>query len=393
MKLALPTPPAVRPFRAGLLALVIAPVSLAQIRVPDDFPTIQAAVAASAAGGTILIRAGSYAEQVVINGKNLTLIGQPGAVVVPPPFQMQETGQPYGPYRPLVTAILSDVTIAGLTFDGQQSATANPQLTGVLYLGSSGSVRDCRITGCRNAELFGGSGFVATNPDELGTGVVSLCVHDNVFDNNGVQSIDVFGDIFPTPTFPGVLRIVASVLRNTVRGVGLTTEAFQIGILINADAGGIVAGNTVTDHINQHPNPFDSSGIVIGLPYVPGLINGSAAQHVIVANNTLRNNREGIVVLASDGMLIAGNTVVGPGRTFAGADGILVSGRGNLVTTNKVSAVDFGIVMLGTETLGGLLGFAVDTWVIGNRIADTVTPIVDQTGVTGTVLRGNRITP
>ena len=64
---------------AGLLA--VDPCS-AQIRVPGDFSTIQAAVDAARSGATIRIATGQYVEQITIANKNLTLRGDPGATIV-----------------------------------------------------------------------------------------------------------------------------------------------------------------------------------------------------------------------------------------------------------------------------------------------------------------------
>ncbi len=58
------------PFRFGL-----AKSSQATVTVPDDYPTIQAAVNASGPGATIFIKAGTYHEHVTIN-KSLSLVGE-----------------------------------------------------------------------------------------------------------------------------------------------------------------------------------------------------------------------------------------------------------------------------------------------------------------------------
>lgn len=43
--------------------------------VPDDYPTIQEAVDAAEDGDTIRVRAGTYIEEVVIQSKSISLIG------------------------------------------------------------------------------------------------------------------------------------------------------------------------------------------------------------------------------------------------------------------------------------------------------------------------------
>ena len=49
------------------------------IKVPEDYPTVQAAVNAAATGDTILIAPGVYYESVIINNKALTILGEKGS--------------------------------------------------------------------------------------------------------------------------------------------------------------------------------------------------------------------------------------------------------------------------------------------------------------------------
>src|SRR5215475_2057941 len=72
--------------RTALAALLLGcpnlqPAGAAAIRVPADYPTIQAAVDAAASGDEIRIAAGTYTEQVMITSKNLSLVGESGAVL------------------------------------------------------------------------------------------------------------------------------------------------------------------------------------------------------------------------------------------------------------------------------------------------------------------------
>ena len=54
------------------------------INVPADQATIQAAVNAAVSGDTINVAAGTYDEQVVIDGKNLTLQGVGDTTIIMP---------------------------------------------------------------------------------------------------------------------------------------------------------------------------------------------------------------------------------------------------------------------------------------------------------------------
>lgn len=64
-----------------LFLLALAGPSLGQSthRVPRDWPTIQAAVDVAASGDTILVGPGTYFENLVVDGKELDLVGELGA--------------------------------------------------------------------------------------------------------------------------------------------------------------------------------------------------------------------------------------------------------------------------------------------------------------------------
>ena len=51
----------------------------ADLAVPADYPTIQSAIDASAAGDTVIVAAGTYQELVRLNGKAITLRSEAGA--------------------------------------------------------------------------------------------------------------------------------------------------------------------------------------------------------------------------------------------------------------------------------------------------------------------------
>lgn len=58
------------------LALSIHQTEAKTIIVPDNYDTIQQAVDAAISGDIIEVRAGTYAENVIISGKSISLIGE-----------------------------------------------------------------------------------------------------------------------------------------------------------------------------------------------------------------------------------------------------------------------------------------------------------------------------
>src|SRR5207244_8104854 len=92
----------------GLTAATFATATAAELHVPADYPTIQAAVDAAENGDRIQIAAGVYTGQVLISDKRLTLAGSAGTVLRAAPGM----SQPYlalGPARvPLLGILRSD---------------------------------------------------------------------------------------------------------------------------------------------------------------------------------------------------------------------------------------------------------------------------------------------
>ena len=64
-----------------LRQMSVAVATAADLRVPEDYPTVQAAVNAAHTNDTIHIAPGVYTGQVQIISKTLTLIGQPGTIL------------------------------------------------------------------------------------------------------------------------------------------------------------------------------------------------------------------------------------------------------------------------------------------------------------------------
>lgn len=140
----------------------------ADLKVPADYPTIQAAVDAAQTDDTIHIAPGVYTEQVQIHSKQLTLIGQPGTIL-----RATETmsSPPDSRNFPIVFIRFSQVTVRGLTFEGERLAerfVGDGELLGIALRESSGNVENCAFYGFRESTPgleFANSIFVF-NPED-----------------------------------------------------------------------------------------------------------------------------------------------------------------------------------------------------------------------------------
>jgi hypothetical protein len=177
--------------QTALSGLVLGWVSLqaaaAVIRVPARYPTIQAAVDAAASGDEVRIAAGTYTEQVVITGKNLELVGAPGAGLKAFPGMPVVTWPKVDSSTiPLLGIIFCDhVQVRGLTLEGGRLADICPGLGGAIFHGSGGTVEHCTIKGFRGESGFTfGLGLFAGNSATFDRPLQRLSVLNNTFEDN-----------------------------------------------------------------------------------------------------------------------------------------------------------------------------------------------------------------
>jgi parallel beta-helix repeat protein len=85
--------------------------SASTIIVPDDYPTIQEAINNAVSGDTILVKAGTYYEHVVVN-RSITLVGEDANTTI---IDGNKTG-------PVVLVTANGVNLAGFTIRAGQNA-------------------------------------------------------------------------------------------------------------------------------------------------------------------------------------------------------------------------------------------------------------------------------
>jgi hypothetical protein len=182
-----------RPRLAAAVLLLAAAARADVLHVPGEFPTIAFAVEAAGPGDTILIAAGTYDEQVVVNGaEGLVLRGQ-GKVVL--------TGGSGDVGVDLVNCV--DTTVERLRFTGQ---TVGVRVTG----GTGVTLERCR------AEDMASQGFQVL--DSQGTRV-DRCLVDGAL-NQGLQLVGVVTRSSSTWAAPGSPWRGATTASATTRSSG-----------------------------------------------------------------------------------------------------------------------------------------------------------------------------
>ncbi|MEV7022437.1 right-handed parallel beta-helix repeat-containing protein [Kitasatospora sp. NPDC093558] len=352
---------------AALGAMVaVAPAARAAstLVVPRDFSTIQAAVDAAASGDTVVVRAGTYTEQVVVSGKDVNLRGAGnGAAVIKAPATLTSYGVNQAQNnRPVSTLVriahgahvrMTGFTVTGPVPCGPSGAGVSAMQDAVLDLSDS-AVTDIHPDASCPAQQAGGRGVVFGLPefilvDGVGGSTASGRISHVTIARYLQQGINLGGPAgAATPT-------KVAVADNVISG-GTPIPAVQTGIFVGESAVATVTGNAVSDSVCSRPgcgpdpiNDIQSAGILVS-----GVSPGStrvSGNHVAatdvgiyqfaspnccrISDNTLTDNRFfGIVIQDGDGET-RGNMISG-GRVGIGvvADAVNTTGtlRGDMIT-------------------------------------------------------------
>jgi len=312
------------------------------------FKSVQAAVDAADSGDWISIRAGKYVEQVSIIGKDLTLIGKPGAVIQAP-VNMEDTLSPFAgtEARPIILVNDADVTIRSLVIDGANSGTTNFALQGITFINANGTIQGNVIknTGFGTPTLP----IVNGEPSYQGEGVVvvnfaptpkTVNVIGNWISNYNTVGLTVFAEADPNdPTFQ---NLTVNVIGNTIIGSGPTDVIDQWGMFFGGynfadpqySITGTIKGNRIKNQVSVAPYPLPGIGILT--------LNTS---NVEISGNVIENTGVGLIANQASGAQIVRNQITGPTQDPTGSSGLLLSGNGSYVYSNRFKNLELGILL------------------------------------------------
>ncbi|MCK4681191.1 right-handed parallel beta-helix repeat-containing protein, partial [bacterium] len=233
--------------------------SATDIYVPADHTTIQAAIdAAASSGDVIYVAAGTYREQLKIDGKSLDLVGAGiGSTIVEAVDVGSRTiyniTQWTGSARPIDACIgvvgPATVNISDLTVDGRELGPNN--FYGIHFFDTSGSV-----TGCRIEDIL-----YAADPGQ--SKVVSLVATHSV--EVASYAIDFSGNVIPNFQKGGVLLmgpyLTFTVDDNEITNVPSTIIAGN-GIQLSYGATGTTSGNIVHG-VGYAGDDWSATGILL----------------------------------------------------------------------------------------------------------------------------------
>ncbi len=139
---------------AALLMALATPALADTINVPADYATIQGAVDAASSGDVIMVAAGTYPEQIKIDGKSLDIVGAgSGSTIVEAVDLVNRTTYTVTKWTAATEDIdpcigivgPATVNVSGLTVDGRDLGPDH--FYGIFFHDADGSVVDCVIDG------------------------------------------------------------------------------------------------------------------------------------------------------------------------------------------------------------------------------------------------------
>ncbi len=229
--------------------------------VPDDYPTIQAAIGNSTQGDTILVKSGFCCETLVIT-RSITLIGEGQNTTFIDAGNATEH---------IIYINANNVSVEGFTITNNKGfPTSVPQPDGInleyflsgvsitnntissiqygngisLSYGSGNKVEANRITTCGGNGIFmeGGEGNNITNNDIVGNGFGALIT-------NGSHNNTIVGNVFSNTTYNFGLQLDNDCSNNTL--VGNTFATNQYGLALDPPSSNIFYHNNFINNSYQ----------------------------------------------------------------------------------------------------------------------------------------------
>ncbi len=358
----------------------------------QQYTTIQAAVTAATPGSTVNICPGTYPEQVLIS-KNLHLVGvtsgtKHAAVVISPSGGLVQNGVDIfgNAVAAQIFVMNATVSISHLTVDGVGNiltGCGGPTLEGIYFQNSSGTITDDVVRNQFQTDFvdYGGcQNGLAINVESL-TNSNAVTVSSNsvrAYQKNGITATGA-------ATGPGSPGPTVTITGNYIVGLGATAMnwpggAAENGVQVGFGAAGTVSNNTVNDNIwwdDDSSQPGNAaSGILVyasdGITISGNSVNsaqfgitvdsdpsyGPADNNIIESNKVSGTQIFDAIDLCSNHNTVKLNTVYGSAQSAVHADDSCGSGNNNAITNNTVNEACAGILMgTGTGTTFGMNTF------------------------------------
>ena len=313
------------------------------------YATIQTAINAAASGDTILVAAGTYREQITVNGKDLTIHGAgdgAGGTIIESPdaaslvVNARDSNNSGRPNKFAVVAVTgnADVTIEGVAVDGREQGflnCADYDFVGVYVLNS-----DAHINGVAVSNIDERVGPV-TGGAQRNTAIIATS-HDLAHGGNGAHTVTIEHSTVSNFQKAAILvngpTLTVDIHDNTITGTETANQS-QNGMQVGSS--GAFAGTKGTIDHNTITNIDNPNGGATGI-----LVYHADASLAITNNDVSGINpndqNSGIVVLDSNGGIVQGNSVSGFAAALTdedvfGPETTVLSHSGNIYTNDAIN--------------------------------------------------------
>ena len=203
----------------------------------DAFATIQDGVNAVDPGGTVSVQPGTYEEQVVANGKNLTIdgSGRASTTIKSPVTLTTFFTTSANNYAIVLCENATDIRVEDLTIDGAGRGNGNYRFIGIAFWDAGGKLLNSDVKSVRETPFNGVQHGIAVYAFNDNSGPYALEVGScnlTDFQKNGTA---LNGD-----------GLTANVHDCTVTGQGPTSLTAENGVQIAFGAGGSVTNCTIS---------------------------------------------------------------------------------------------------------------------------------------------------
>ena len=334
------------------LAVATAIASAAIIYVPDDYPTIQAAVDNATAGDTITVRDGTYTENVRVN-KQLTIRSENG----PANCIVDASGN-----GSAITLSADGITLEG--FSAINSGSSFPD-AGIKVISSSNKITGNTVSSNNWYGIYliySNNNTISGNnvSDNKGIGIYlddsssniikgNTLVNDGLFVRDSYQNSVEDNSVNDKPLVyledvsdckvENAGQVILINCRNiTVENLDLFNA--DIGIELFGTVDSIIADNTVSNNLNGISLDSSHNNIISGND-VSNNLNGislDSSHNNIISGNDVINNDCGIWLGYSQRNTISGNNVINNGWGIK-----LGSSQRNTISGNDIINNDYGI--------------------------------------------------
>jgi nitrous oxidase accessory protein NosD len=252
--------------------------------VPRDFPTIQAAVDAAAPGDTIIVKSGTYTEQVVI-GKDLNLRGAgDGATIIRAPATLvagEDGANSIVEIHGGAAVAMSRLTVSG---PGSGTCAVGALGAGIRVLGGGhldlGFARVSHIQDTPIAPCFHSASGILVGNFPVGTG--SATVHDSTISDYQGSGIVILNE-----------GSTATISHNVVAGPALSADVSTDGIEFVLGATGTVSHNVVSGNRCVPLDPDCGPDFFTEFQHA-GIVGGG--EGTVISHNLVYDNQVGIYV-------------------------------------------------------------------------------------------------